>query len=1537
MITADKWAQARALGFGDDELLEVVEEDYPDYSTKIKKARSLGFSNEDIVNELNDIITNPPQQPQQPQQSKQMQQPQQERTAASTLVEASSPQKKEFTEEGLYRPRELTPEQLKKMSFKERLEYADELNLYRDVKRSKGITKGIASGLTFGLSEQIPFLKPQEGEHGQVFGEFMGSVLPIHGLFKIFGAPLVRLAGTSPKFKSGLEAFARMTGMGISGGLYEEGKEAGKEWRMPTPDGFLKHAESWAAFDALLQSTGLVGRMARRAGQYVGSQFAKTEVPIDVSKKINDIVSRVNLAEKNPETLRKEIKTAIDEVFPERIDLSPEQLVEARQQALDIVDLLPEGNRKKVAMEAVNRDIARTPDQMENFLEEYDAYYPGLKGDLKDKNRKMLNRWADRNVRERDIRAAEGEQKIKGIEVTDETKLQQAKTELKQAGINEDKAAIKEARRKVDLLRKKIEKKSQSQQAKESKAKEETKQKDRNEAAETDKSVAIRNNIQAMQSQLEKVKKKPESDFNKEKITTLETNIKKQNDALRKMGLKEEPQKQYKTEKEAETTVESEPETETSKQQEEEIESKPELETEPELKPEPEVQAKGPDEVLLLEEDGKEVVKVPYVHENGMIENKTIELTPEEQVISDAYVDALKRGKAKESIPIGKKLREAVFKRVSAQARPSKLEIKKKQESEPPKKKEPIEEEGMTVEESLESPKTAYDKAYDALASTAESVKNPVESSKEIVKNVNTAVFNALAPLERLETNIPVSERPSTALKQAKTATSEINSVMEFGAFNNATNTFDTISLREGYAGVPIFKFKKETFPGEFSIEELNEFRKAKITLKRQAEGKKVGVSTQDARKTVQDLRRYEPLDKKIRQFQQETLQFYGKDTLGEDLIKLWNSDYYAPLYRVMDSGEGAIFKAGSLQPKKWIKAMKGSERKSIPPSESDLYNLSMLVSNHRKNQSVLNYKKGVESGELPGTIRKGQNNKISDGVLQDLDIDPKLKRATENLYSQTRKDAHTPSKNVLRGWENGKPFEIAVPEEVFQSYQTLTPVERGFLSRIMLSTKNAFSKGIARSTKLPSIIARDFANAWLTSTNNHDPRNVVKGIFSAIKRDKDYQKFVALGGDAYAQRLTTRVERAKSLDDLITPGRRGPIVPFNKLRTMGREFIRKVDDISMAVPLTEYKAALKKYGDTPNGRTLAILDARSVTYDPTRKGSSNRLNDIGSYFPFFNVSLQELDQVMRNTTNPIYWAKGLTAISVPTIMLKMHNDANPDYQSLNEMDKLAFWHIYPTDGSHYRIPIPWLHGVLFKSGAEAAFDLAKGLGGDAWKAMFSLFLDNVSGDMAPLAQGFAQATLGKTFPSPFLSPFSFFFGAESKAPDVIPRRLENFPPEKQYTSKTSHLARKFGDLWGISPLKIEAVAKSMGGVAVQDALNLTDEIVYWSGLAEDKRPEKHYLSILGFEKSSTPSRTKDQARFYEIMEKQRQQKAIKERPEGLDLSRYNTQISKLFRQYRDIEDASMDPKEKRELLNEKQRAINELYHTAVQQHDKSQ
>ncbi len=239
----------------------------------------------------------------------------------------------------IYDTPEVTKEELQKMSPEERYALLQEMKTEREYRQSAGFTKGAISGATFGLSKKIPGLKPEEGEFLTGFGEFLGSTIPITGIYNVLGKPLVKLASKSPVAADALKSLASMTGWGLTGAT-EKGIKDSFQGKIPSAEDILVHGSEWAAFDAALQTLGLGGKFAKWVlGKSENTKKASWEVINDL---INDMkkegidisqTDRVNakvqsLFEKQPlEASGKEINLS-KEPPPSKTELATKEVFE---------------------------------------------------------------------------------------------------------------------------------------------------------------------------------------------------------------------------------------------------------------------------------------------------------------------------------------------------------------------------------------------------------------------------------------------------------------------------------------------------------------------------------------------------------------------------------------------------------------------------------------------------------------------------------------------------------------------------------------------------------------------------------------------------------------------------------------------------------------------------------------------------------------------------------------------------------------------------------------------------------------------------------------------------------------------------------------------------------------------------------------------------------------------------------------------------------------------------------------------------------
>lgn len=238
--------------------------------------------------------------------------------------------RKQVIHDYMYAP-EKTPEEISKMSFWEKIEYSKQLDREFKYRQSKGLTKGAASGVSFGLSEYVPGLEPEEDDMLFGFGELIGSAVPITGLYNLLGKPLVKIAAKSPVAKSGLQALARMTGFGLTGGTYEGVKDVVKTGEAPSVEDVALHAASWAALDGVLQAVGKTASFANKL-----YRVSKNNKNLKKQEIVNDVIQQLSKEKINPEVdpdlYARRAEELLDSKLPKEerraIDPLTEELVE---------------------------------------------------------------------------------------------------------------------------------------------------------------------------------------------------------------------------------------------------------------------------------------------------------------------------------------------------------------------------------------------------------------------------------------------------------------------------------------------------------------------------------------------------------------------------------------------------------------------------------------------------------------------------------------------------------------------------------------------------------------------------------------------------------------------------------------------------------------------------------------------------------------------------------------------------------------------------------------------------------------------------------------------------------------------------------------------------------------------------------------------------------------------------------------------------------------------------------------------------------
>lgn len=225
-------------------------------------------------------------------------------------------------------------------------------------------TRGLLSGATLGLSENIPSFKPEEGIGTEIM-KFTGSLLPIHQISKVF-SPLATFAAKSPIMSKGLSGLANIVGAGLTGATVNTLEQAFKG-EIPDSEEVLKHGASWSALDAVLRATGKIGAFSssliKRA---TGSGKPKYSVLNNVIKEMEksgvDFSTPEKAANKALEVLEKIPEKSISSSDILNKKITPESF---KTNIQPIAEKAEAYNLGEIDTEALSKDIEKLPSYVE--------------------------------------------------------------------------------------------------------------------------------------------------------------------------------------------------------------------------------------------------------------------------------------------------------------------------------------------------------------------------------------------------------------------------------------------------------------------------------------------------------------------------------------------------------------------------------------------------------------------------------------------------------------------------------------------------------------------------------------------------------------------------------------------------------------------------------------------------------------------------------------------------------------------------------------------------------------------------------------------------------------------------------------------------------------------------------------------------------------------------------------------------------------------------------------------------------------------
>ncbi len=322
-------------------------------------------------------------------------------------------------------------------------------------------------------------------------------------------------------------------------------------------------------------------------------------------------------------------------------------------------------------------------------------------------------------------------------------------------------------------------------------------------------------------------------------------------------------------------------------------------------------------------------------------------------------------------------------------------------------------------------------------------------------------------------------------------------------------------------------------------------------------------------------------------------------------------------------------------------------------------------------------------------------------------------------------------------------------------------------------------------------------------------------------------------------------------------------------------------------------KKALKKGKEPKEAILEGGIGSREVTLDFQRIGAKTRAMNM--LIAFFNANVQGTDKALRAfKNNPLRTTARIAAgITLPSVLLYLHNRDDPDWKEILQWQKDLFWLFkvpgvdndfgpsalfeHTKDATWFRIPKPFGLGTIFGSGAEriTEFILSK----DA--SAFDELLESVARGVTPGIMPTAMV------------PFVEQFANKSTFTDrkIIPRSRERLLPEYRYSLYTTESAKALGklvaripglgDTNAASPSIIENYIFAWTGGLGRHVLNTADFFLRKSGAVPDPIKPADTLAdipfVRGFIVRFPTAGSESINKFYKASEKQSQfQRSIK-------------------------------------------------------------
>lgn len=735
-------------------------------------------------------------------------------------------------------------------------------------------------------------------------------------------------------------------------------------------------------------------------------------------------------------------------------------------------------------------------------------------------------------------------------------------------------------------------------------------------------------------------------------------------------------------------------------------------------------------------------------------------------------------------------------------------------------------------------------------------------------------------------------------------------------------------------------------------LNELRAYATAKRSLEKEAQGVKTGIPQDAAKGAVAELGgKYEPIFRELVEYQNSLSRYLlDAEILSQkayDAMLEANKDF-TPFYRVFEEAQPSGAGGRKMSARQPIRGMKGSERKIVDPLESIIRNTYLYVTLAEKNAIAETFIKQVEGSPRGAEFATRSKEPAVPIKLTDREIRKMTKEtATEGaelvppeVATIFRQLARPTARDEIALFRKGKREVWKLEPELAETFNALNVEQANFLVQMLATPAKLLRAGAIFS---PEFIARnpvrDQLSAFIFSRAGFVPvYDFARGVYALTRKTEGYRDWLKSGGPMASlvsldrNYLQKNVRQLAHQTNFMDAARNVVKSPIEMLRIISdtAERATRIREFERVTKGARHREAIESGG----------FASREVTLDFGRIGAkAQAMNMITA---FWNAWVQGQDKTIRSfKEKPVATsAKVFAGVTIPSILLHLHNRDDPEYKQLPDWQRTLFWN-FKVNGTWWRVPKPFELGIIFGTGAEIMTDQILDKDPRAFDrvltALGTAFIPNaVPTFAAPLIETYANKNL--------------FTGAA-----IVPAARERLLPEDQYKPYTTELAKKVGSAVATlpgakhsraaSPAILENWVRGWTGGLGQHAIDLVDFALRKAGKLPDPPKPADTLADVPFVKAFVvrfPSGSAEPiSRFYERWgEQQEVINSIEARAkdddfEGVqrelaisgkqlfDVRAFHEALRNSARFVRLIEKApGMKPEEKRQLIDEQYRMM---------------